>query len=212
MDFLDEISSETPLPELDQTEPPAGSDRRTFLMRSALAAAMVSLTGPSDGQPSRSSPPRRRARRPAQHLRRHSIPASTSSARRAGQSRRRVEEFYKVGPGPSSSHTIGPMRITYDFYQRCTSFRPTSSARRPRSRCICSAASARPAGPRHRAGRARRHHRQGAGDDRSGLPRRSRRQSQPDLPGYAGRHTFNAIAGRHHLRRPDRATSTIPTP
>jgi L-serine dehydratase len=31
-----------------------------------------------------------------------------------------VEEFYKVGPGPSSSHTIGPMRIIYDFYQRCT--------------------------------------------------------------------------------------------
>src|SRR4029078_7391002 len=29
-------------------------------------------------------------------------------------------EFYKVGQGPSSSHTIGPMRITYDFYQRCT--------------------------------------------------------------------------------------------
>ena len=23
-----------------------------------------------------------------------------------------------MGPGPSSSHTIGPMRITYDFYQR----------------------------------------------------------------------------------------------
>jgi L-serine dehydratase len=30
-----------------------------------------------------------------------------------------VDEFYKVGPGPSSSHTIGPMRITYNFYQRC---------------------------------------------------------------------------------------------
>ena len=29
-----------------------------------------------------------------------------------------VDEFYKVGPGPSSSHTIGPMRITYDFYQQ----------------------------------------------------------------------------------------------
>ena len=27
---------------------------------------------------------------------------------------------YKVGPGPSSSHTIGPMRITYDLYERCT--------------------------------------------------------------------------------------------
>lgn len=23
-----------------------------------------------------------------------------------------IDEFYKVGPGPSSSHTIGPMRIT----------------------------------------------------------------------------------------------------
>src|SRR4029079_4162688 len=31
-----------------------------------------------------------------------------------------ADEFYKVGPGPSSSHTIGPMRITYDFYQPCT--------------------------------------------------------------------------------------------
>src|SRR5688572_27225938 len=29
-----------------------------------------------------------------------------------------IDEFYKIGPGPSSSHTIGPMRITYDFYQR----------------------------------------------------------------------------------------------
>jgi L-serine dehydratase len=31
-----------------------------------------------------------------------------------------LDEFYKVGPGPSSSHTIGPMRITYDFYQRAS--------------------------------------------------------------------------------------------
>lgn len=29
-----------------------------------------------------------------------------------------LDEFYKMGPGPSSSHTIGPMRITYDFFQR----------------------------------------------------------------------------------------------
>ena len=29
-----------------------------------------------------------------------------------------LDEFHKVGPGPSSSHTIGPMRIAYDFYQR----------------------------------------------------------------------------------------------
>jgi L-serine dehydratase len=31
-----------------------------------------------------------------------------------------LEEFYKIGPGPSSSHTMGPMRITYDFYQRAS--------------------------------------------------------------------------------------------
>jgi len=31
-----------------------------------------------------------------------------------------LNEFYKMGPGPSSSHTMGPMRITYDFYQRLT--------------------------------------------------------------------------------------------
>lgn len=35
-----------------------------------------------------------------------------------------ADEFYKVGPGPPSSHTIGPMRITYDFYQRCTRLSP----------------------------------------------------------------------------------------
>jgi L-serine dehydratase len=29
-----------------------------------------------------------------------------------------LDEFFKMGPGPSSSHTMGPMRITYDFYQR----------------------------------------------------------------------------------------------
>jgi len=29
-----------------------------------------------------------------------------------------LDEFYKMGPGPSSSHTMGPMRIGYDFYQR----------------------------------------------------------------------------------------------
>src|SRR6201991_5395346 len=40
-----------------------------------------------------------------------------------------IDEFYKVGPGPSSSHTIGPMRITYDFYQRCTKLPPDQLTR-----------------------------------------------------------------------------------
>ena len=29
-----------------------------------------------------------------------------------------LDEFYKMGPGPSSSHTMGVMRCTYDFFQR----------------------------------------------------------------------------------------------
>jgi L-serine dehydratase len=40
-----------------------------------------------------------------------------------------IDEFYKVGPGPSSSHTIGPMRITYDFYQRATKLPPADLAK-----------------------------------------------------------------------------------
>jgi L-serine dehydratase len=40
-----------------------------------------------------------------------------------------LEEFYKVGPGPSSSHTMGPMRITHDFYQRCTELPPDQLAK-----------------------------------------------------------------------------------
>lgn len=29
-----------------------------------------------------------------------------------------IFDLFKIGPGPSSSHTIGPMRATYDFLQR----------------------------------------------------------------------------------------------
>jgi L-serine dehydratase len=35
-----------------------------------------------------------------------------------------LKEFYKIGPGPSSSHTMGPMRITYDFFQRISKLPP----------------------------------------------------------------------------------------
>jgi L-serine dehydratase len=45
-----------------------------------------------------------------------------------------IDEFYKVGPGPSSSHTIGPMRITYDFYQRAAKLPEINSRKRPNFR------------------------------------------------------------------------------
>jgi L-serine dehydratase len=97
------------LPKLDFTDPPAGSDRRTFMVRSAMATAIAALGGqvnplfaqvPANAQPVRLDPN-------LNVVKQSKGPVMTL-----------VDEFYKVGPGPSSSHTIGPMRITYDFYQR----------------------------------------------------------------------------------------------
>jgi len=98
------------VPDLDFTDPPMGSDRRAFMVRSAMASAIAVLTGrpivafattPAvDGQPVRLDPS-------LNVVRQSKGPVMTLA-----------DEFYKVGPGPSSSHTIGPMRITYDFYQR----------------------------------------------------------------------------------------------
>ena len=31
-----------------------------------------------------------------------------------------LDELFKIGPGPSSSHTMGPMRITYHFHRRAS--------------------------------------------------------------------------------------------
>ena len=104
-------SNELPLPELDFADPPAGSDRRSFMMRSAMAAAVVALGGKVNplwaqapaGAPIGSTP---------------SDPSLEVVKKSKGPVMTLIDEFYKVGPGPSSSHTIGPMRITYDFYQR----------------------------------------------------------------------------------------------
>src|SRR3954470_4534921 len=99
------------LPELDYSEPPTGSDRRAFMVRSAMATAIIAVGGtinplfaqaPANAQPVKLDPK-------LNVVKQSKGPVMTL-----------VDEFYKVGPGPSSSHTIGPMRITYDFYQRCT--------------------------------------------------------------------------------------------
>ena len=98
------------LPELDYSEPPAGSDRRSFLVRSAMATAIGMLGGqvnPLFAQAA-SEPPLQGKENPDLNVTKQS----------KGPVMTLVDEFYKVGPGPSSSHTIGPMRITYDFYQR----------------------------------------------------------------------------------------------
>jgi L-serine dehydratase len=109
---------------------PSGIDRRTFLMRHAAIGAAAVMTGTTWS-------PEARAQRAATEAAVQQAKAAAndpaglkmSSAlspdlevvkASKGPVMTVVDEFYKVGPGPSSSHTIGPMRITYDFYQRCT--------------------------------------------------------------------------------------------
>jgi len=105
------VENSNPIPQLDTSEPPPGSDRRAFMMRSALAAAIATLTG---------RPIAAFAQTPATSPQ-ASVkldPSLDVVKKSKGPVMTLVDEFYKVGPGPSSSHTIGPMRITYDFYQR----------------------------------------------------------------------------------------------
>ena len=105
-------------PEFLDAAEAAGIDRRTFLVRSALIGAVTVLSGTKPAS-AKDTADKIAAAPPIP-------PASKLSAdldvvkRSKGPVMTTLEEFYKVGPGPSSSHTIGPMRITYDFYQRCT--------------------------------------------------------------------------------------------
>src|SRR5262245_19188495 len=97
---------------------PSGIDRRSFLMRNAVIGAAAAMTGTI-------GTPEARAQQAAKEAGQPKLGATMSPELEVGKKSKGpvmtvVDEFYKVGPGPSSSHTIGPMRITYDFYQRCT--------------------------------------------------------------------------------------------
>jgi len=99
---------------------PPGLDRRTFLMRSAVVGAAAVMTGrplPAQQQVPASEEPKGVAGGPGNV---ELSPSLNVVKEQKGPVMTILDEFYKVGPGPSSSHTIGPMRITYDFYQRCT--------------------------------------------------------------------------------------------
>ena len=106
--------------QLIEHEIPQGVDRRGFLMRTAVGGAAVVLTGCTQ------SPEEAKAKAVATTPPAPAPAASTPPLAEdlyvvmaaKGPVLTTVDEFYKVGPGPSSSHTIGPMRITYDFYQR----------------------------------------------------------------------------------------------
>jgi len=100
-----------------EAESSEGVDRRSFLMRSAVISAAMVLTGCERPKEEAAAPPAAQTPKPKP-------PAMSADLNVVAQAKGPVmtviDEFYKVGPGPSSSHTIGPMRITYDFYQRCT--------------------------------------------------------------------------------------------
>jgi L-serine dehydratase len=112
-DSNDEIKA-CPTDELSVADLAPGVDRRAFLMRSALIGATAVLTGRP--MPANATAKAAAATSPQVPL----SPTLNVVKESKGPVMTTVEEFYKVGPGPSSSHTIGPMRITYDFYQRCT--------------------------------------------------------------------------------------------
>jgi L-serine dehydratase len=101
---------------------PPGVDRRGFLIRSAVGGAAAVMTGSIVSAHERiekavaTLPVLPQQSTPAPPL----DPKLNVVQKGKGPVLTTVDEFYKVGPGPSSSHTIGPMRITYDFYQRCT--------------------------------------------------------------------------------------------
>ena len=113
---LREVVREDPLADtssLISQEVPPGVDRRSFLIRSAVGGAAAVMIGSTVSAQERiamavktlpvlpqagSTPP---------------LSADLDVVKKGkGPVLTTADEFYKVGPGPSSSHTIGPMRIT----------------------------------------------------------------------------------------------------
>jgi L-serine dehydratase len=108
-------------------EVPEGFDRRAFVMRSAVVGAAAVIAGCSPAaQP---AAPAAAAATPPAPKEPPLSPDLDVVKKAKGPVITTIDEFYKVGPGPSSSHTIGPMRITYDFYQRCTKLPPDQLAK-----------------------------------------------------------------------------------
>src|SRR5215510_14900674 len=106
--------------ELLAQEIPHGVDRRSFLMRTAVGGAAAVMTGCSPSAEEKTAKAVATVPPPAAPSTPPLAPDLDVVQKEKGPVLTTVDEFYKVGPGPSSSHTIGPMRITYDFYQRAT--------------------------------------------------------------------------------------------
>ena len=110
-------------PPADLSKLPRNVDRRTFLMRHAAIGAAAAMTGAVWTPQARAQQAAKEAAGPP-GLGGTLSPDLNVVKSEKGPVMILADEFYKVGPGPSSSHTIGPMRITYDFFQRCSKLSP----------------------------------------------------------------------------------------
>lgn len=103
-------------PAVKKVEAPLVLSRRHFGYAALAASAGALLVGCSKHESAEASAPAAAASAPAPE------PALAPDLAVVQSSKSPImttlEEFYKMGPGPSSSHTMGPMRITYDFFQR----------------------------------------------------------------------------------------------
>lgn len=111
------ILKEDKAPEVPkETDVPSAIDRRSFFIRNAVIGAAAVMTGKVWDPAARAQ----QAEKEAEDVKKNGMASNLNVVTKSkGPIMTVVDEFYKVGPGPSSSHTIGPMRITYDFYQRC---------------------------------------------------------------------------------------------
>ena len=132
-DVRDDRGMLDPSPEVP-SEIPTGLDRRKFIMRSAVISAAAVMNGCTRAETERTAPPPAAEAAPAAGAPAGApaVPLATDLhvvMKAKGPVLTTVDEFYKVGPGPSSSHTIGPMRITYDFYQQAAKLPAASLAK-----------------------------------------------------------------------------------
>ena len=120
-------------PQLPESESQGSNiDRRTFIIRNAVIGAAAVMTGTTWTREARAAQAAKEAaaKSPLPPLDSTSMSPNLNVVKQSkGPVMTVVDEMYKVGPGPSSSHTIGPMRITYDFYQRCAKLPPDQLAK-----------------------------------------------------------------------------------
>ncbi len=186
-------------PELMSAETPAGIDRRSFIVRSAMIGSVAVLSGSKAGDREGDRRPGRFSTSPQTARQALPRPRGRQEVQGAGDDHRRG-----VLQGRPRTVELAHHRADADHVQLLSALRkaaagPTRQGHRPQGASLRQLERHRE-GARHRARRSGRHHRQGAGNGRPEIPRRSRRQSRSDVPGEAGYRHLQRLDQGHHLR------------